>query len=195
MMELEDKMNYFVEQVDARAEDTIEKQMNNYQESLEKSYETFKKRIDESFSDRLEAEKNALRKENNKQMSKIRFNHQHELYVQEEKLEKSLFEKFHQVLNEYKTTTEYVEHLKKMIQSVQEYAKEELYEIYIDPSDQHLRAELEEFSKVELNISDRDFIGGIRGVVRERGILLDYSFSTLLTRTEENFSITEGLSE
>lgn len=195
MMELEDKMNYFVEQVNARAEETIEKQMGSYQESLEKDYEIFKKRVDKSFSDRLEAEKSALRKENNKQMSKIRFNQQHELYVQEEKLKKSLFEKFHQVLNEYKKTTEYVEHLKKMIRNMQEYAKEESYEIYIDPSDQHLLSELEEFSKVELNISDRDFIGGIRGVIRERGILLDFSFSTLLTRTEENFSITEGLSQ
>ncbi len=194
-MELEEKMNYFVEQVDARAEDTIENQMNNYQETLENDYETFKKRVNASFTDRLEAEKNALRKENNKQISKIRFNHQHDLYVQEEKLKKSLFEKFRRVLKEYKETNEYVEHLKKMIQNVQEYAKEEPYEIYIDPSDQQLLAELEEFSNVELNISDRDFIGGIRGVVRDRGVLLDYSFSTLLTRTEENFSITEGLSE
>jgi len=194
-MELEEKMDYFVEQVDARAEDTIENQMNNYQETLENDYETFKKRVNASFTDRLEAEKNALRKENNKQISKIRFNHQHDLYVQEEKLKKSLFEKFRRVLKEYKETNEYVEHLKKMIQNVQEYAKEEPYEIYIDPSDQQLLAELEEFSNVELNISDRDFIGGIRGVVRDRGVLLDYSFSTLLTRTEENFSITEGLSE
>lgn len=194
-MELEEKMNYFVEQVDARAEDTIENQMNNYQETLENDYETFKKRVNASFTDRLEAEKNALRKENNKQISKIRFNHQHDLYVQEEKLKKSLFEKFRRVLKEHKETNEYVEHLKKMIQNVQEYAKEEPYEIYIDPSDQQLLAELEEFSNVELNISDRDFIGGIRGVVRDRGVLLDYSFSTLLTRTEENFSITEGLSE
>lgn len=194
-MELEEKMDYFVEQVDTRAEDTIENQMNNYQETLENDYETFKKRVNASFTDRLEAEKNALRKENNKQISKIRFNHQHDLYVQEEKLKKSLFEKFRRVLKEYKETNEYVEHLKKMIQNVQEYAKEEPYEIYIDPSDQQLLAELEEFSNVELNISDRDFIGGIRGVVRDRGVLLDYSFSTLLTRTEENFSITEGLSE
>lgn len=194
-MELNDKMNYFVEQVNSKAENMIDKELNSYQETLEKDYEVFKKQVDESFSDRLIAEKDALRKENNKSMSKIRFNHQHELYVQEIKLKEALFEKFHQVLNEYKDTSKYVEHLKKMIRNVQEYAKEELYAIYIDPSDKHLLSELEEFSKVKLNISDREFIGGIRGVMRERGILLDFSFSTLLTRTEENFSITEGLSE
>lgn len=195
MMELEEKMNYFVEQVNSKAENIIDEQINTYQDSLEKDYEVFKKQVDESFSDRLIAEKDSLRKENNKSMSKIRFNQQHELYVQEVKLKESLFEKFHQVLNEYKNTSEYVEHLKKMIQTVQEYAKEELYDIYIDPSDKQLLSELEDFSNVTLNISDREFIGGIRGVMRERGILLDFSFSTLLTRTEENFSITEGLSE
>lgn len=195
MMELEEKMNYFVEQVNSKAENIIDEQINTYQDSLEKDYEVFKKQVDESFSDRLIAEKDSLRKENNKSMSKIRFNQQHELYVQEVKLKESLFEKFHQVLNEYKNTSEYVEHLKKMIQTVQEYAKEELYDIYIDPSDKQLLSELEDFSNVTLNISDREFIGGIRGVMRERGILLDFSFSTLLTRTEENFSITEGLNE
>lgn len=195
MMELEEKMNYFVEQVNSKAENMIDEQINTYQDSLEKDYEVFKKQVDESFSDRLIAEKDSLRKENNKSMSKIRFNQQHELYVQEVKLKESLFEKFHQVLNEYKNTSEYVEHLKKMIQTVQEYAKEELYDIYIDPSDKQLLSELEDFSNVTLNISDREFIGGIRGVMRERGILLDFSFSTLLTRTEENFSITEGLNE
>lgn len=195
MMELEDKINYFVEQVDLEIQDTTENQLDNYQETLEKDYETLKKRVDNSFSDRLDAEKNALRKETNKNLSKIRFNHQHELYVEEEKLKKSLFEKFHQVLNEYKSTDDYVEQLKIMIQSVQVYAKEELFDIYIDPSDKYLLSELEEFSNIKLNVSDQKFIGGVRGVIKERGILLDYSFETLLTRIEENFSITEGISE
>jgi len=194
-MDLEDKMGYFVDEVDLKVKDTIEQQMNAYQESLEKDYEDFKRRIDASFSDRLEAEKNAFRKENNKNISKIRFNHQHELYVQEEKLKRSLYDKFYRVLNEYKETDEYVNHLKKMIQSVQDYAQEELFDIYIDPSDEHLLSELEKMTNVELNISDREFIGGIRGVTRERGILLDFSFSTLLSRAEENFSITEGLNQ
>lgn len=195
MMELEDKMNYFVEQVDLTIQDITETQLNNYEENLKKDYESFKKRVDNSFADRLSAKKNALRKETNKKLSKIRFNHQYELYVEEEKLKKSLFEKFHQVLNEYKRTDEYIRHLKEMIQSVQEYAEEEHFDIYIDPSDKHLVSELEDFSNIQLNVSDREFIGGIRGVIKERGILLDYSFKTLLTRIEENSSITEGISE
>lgn len=117
------------------------------------------------------------------------------LYVEEEKLKKSLFEKFDQVLAEYKQTNEYTAHLKEMIQSVQQYAKDEHVEIYIDPSDEDLLSELKEYSNVQLNVSDREFIGGIRGVIKERGVLLDYSFGTLLTRIEEDFSITEGISE
>lgn len=194
-MELEDKMNYFVDEVNLKIKNTTEQQMNTYQESLEKDYVDFKRRIDASYSDRLEAEKSALRKENNKKISKIRFNHQHELYVQEEKLKRSLYDKFYNVLNEYKETDEYVEHMKKMIQSIQEYAQEELYNIYIDPSDEHLLSDLEEMTNAKLDISDRKFIGGVRGVTRERGVLLDFSFSNILARAEEDFSITEGISQ
>jgi len=194
MMDLEEKIDYFVDEVNLKVKNTMEEQMTAYQESLDKDLEDFKRKTDVSFADRLEAEKNAARKENNKAISKIRFNHQHELYVQEEKLKKSLYDKFYHVLNEYKETDEYKDHMKKMIQSVQEYAQDELFDIYIDPSDEHLLSYLEEKTNAELNISDREFIGGIRGVTRERGVLLDFSFSTLLARAEENFSITEGLS-
>lgn len=193
MMDLEEKIDYFVDEVNVKVKNTMEEQMTAYQESLDKDLKDFKRKIDASFADRLESEKNAARKENNKAISKIRFNHQHELYVQEEKLKKSLYDKFENVLNEYKETDEYKEHMKKMIQSVQEYAQDELFDIYIDPSDEHLLSDLEEKTNAELNISNREFIGGVRGVARERGILLDFSFSTLLTRAEEDFSITEGL--
>ena len=193
MMDLEEKIDYFVDEVNVKVKNTMEEQMTAYQESLDKDLKDFKRKIDASFADRLESEKNAARKENNKAISKIRFNHQHELYVQEEKLKKSLYDKFENVLNEYKETDEYKEHMKKMIQSVQEYAQDELFDIYIDPSDEYLLSDLEEITNAELNISDREFIGGVRGVARERGILLDFSFSTLLTRAEEDFSITEGL--
>lgn len=193
MMDLEEKIDYFVDEVNIKVKNTMEEQMTAYQESLDKDLKDFKRKTDASFADRLESEKNAARKENNKAISKIRFNHQHELYVQEEKLKKSLYDKFENVLSEYKETDEYKEHMKKMIQSVQEYAQDELFDIYIDPSDEYLLSDLEEMTNAELNISDREFIGGVRGVARERGILLDFSFSTLLTRAEEDFSITEGL--
>src|SRR5699024_10702526 len=193
MMDLEEKIDYFVDEVNVKVKNTMEEQMTAYQESLDKDLKDFKRKTDASFADRLESEKNAARKENNKAISKIRFNHQHELYVQEEKLKKSLYDKFENVLSEYKETAEYKEHMNMMIQSVQEYAQDELFDIYIDPSDEYLLSDLEEMTNAELNISDREFIGGVRGVARERGILLDFSFSTLLTRAEEDFSITEGL--
>lgn len=193
-MEFKDKINYFIKQVNQSVHDTMDEQTNNYEEILQKDFENFKKQVDENYSARLESEKNALRKETNRNISKISFDYQHDLYVREEKLKESLFKKFHIVLDEYKSTQEYVDHLKRMIQSVQEYAKDEKYDIYIDPSDKSLLSELEQFSNEKLNISDRKFIGGIRGVIREREILLDYSFSTLLYRVEHNFSITEGIS-
>ena len=68
-MELEDKMNYFVKEVNLKIKNTTEQQLNTYQESLEKDFQNFKRKVDASYSDRLEAEKNALRKENNKNMS------------------------------------------------------------------------------------------------------------------------------
>ena len=91
---------------------------------------------------------------------------------------------------EYRKTPEYLELLKSQISSVQETYKDLNITVYIDSEDSHLLNPLKESFHVNIQVYDKDFLGGTRTIVPEKNILIDYSFKTRLVEEQENFAIT-----
>ncbi|MHC3404256.1 hypothetical protein [Aerococcus sp. Group 2] len=191
-MKLEEKMAYFKDQVTQQSQAEIDQQINQYRQTLEDDYQKFQVQTDETFAHRLVNEKEALRKENNKAISQIQINQQRELFLTEENMKLTLFQTFTKQIESYQKSEAYIEQLKKMLKNIQAYAGREKYDLYIDENDSHLRSQLESYASHPIIISDRPFMGGIRAVLRERQILVDYSFLTFLDRLKENFVIKEA---
>lgn len=191
-MKLEEKMAYFKDQVTQQSQAEIDQQINQYRQTLEDDYQKFQEQTDETFAHRLVNEKEALRKENNKAVSQIQINQQRELFLTEENMKLTLFQTFTKQIESYQKSEAYIEQLKKMLKNIQAYAGREKYDLYIDENDSHLRSQLESYASHPIIISDRPFMGGIRAVLRERQILVDYSFLTFLDRLKENFVIKEA---
>ncbi|MCY3036109.1 MULTISPECIES: hypothetical protein [Aerococcus] len=191
-MKLEEKMAYFKDQVTQQSQAEIDQQINQYRQTLEDDYQKFQEQTDETFAHRLVNEKEALRKENNKAISQIQINQQRELFLTEENMKLTLFQTFTKQIESYQKSEAYIEQLKKMLKNIQAYAGREKYDLYIDENDSHLRSQLESYASHPIIISDRPFMGGIRAVLRERQILVDYSFLTFLDRLKENFVIKEA---
>ncbi|KAA9242122.1 MULTISPECIES: hypothetical protein [Aerococcus] len=191
-MKLEEKMAYFKDQVTQQSQSEIDQQINQYRQTLEDDYQKFQEQTDETFAHRLVNEKEALRKENNKAISQIQINQQRELFLTEENMKLTLFKTFTKQIESYQESEAYIEQLKKMLKNIQAYAGREKYDLYIDENDSHLRSQLESYASHPIIISDRPFMGGIRAVLRERQILVDYSFLTFLDRLKENFVIKEA---
>ncbi|WP_195854046.1 hypothetical protein [Aerococcus tenax] len=191
-MKLEEKMAYFKDQVTQQSQAEIDQQINQYRQTLEDDYQKFQEQTDETFAHRLVNEKEALRKENNKAISQIQINQQRELFLTEENMKLTLFQTFTKQIESYQKSEAYIEQLKKMLKNIQDYAGREKYDLYIDENDSHLRSQLESYASHPIIISDRPFMGGIRAVLRERQILVDYSFLTFLDRLKENFVIKEA---
>ncbi|MDK6371771.1 hypothetical protein QP101_06725 [Aerococcus urinae] len=191
-MKLEEKMAYFKDQVTQQSQAEIDQQINQYRQTLEDDYQKFQEQTDETFAHRLVNEKEALRKENNKAISQIQINQQRELFLNEENMKLTLFQTFTKQIESYQKSEAYIKQLKKMLKNIQAYAGREKYDLYIDENDSHLRSQLESYASHPIIISDRPFMGGIRAVLRERQILVDYSFLTFLDRLKENFVIKEA---
>lgn len=192
-MDLEDKFAYFETQVNQQAQDIIDEQVNQYRATLQKDYDEFVKNTNQEFDAKFENAKKDMRKELNKNISQSQIHLQRDLYLQEEKLKKSLFAEFNDALQNYMQTDEYRNQLVVMINNLKDYAeknREELV-VYINHSDQGLHETLLEETNANIQISDREFLGGVRGVLKDRQVLIDYSFSTLLANVEDNFTIKE----
>lgn len=192
-MDLEDKFAYFETQVNQQAQDIIDEQVNQYQATLQKDYDEFVKNTNQEFDAKFVNAKKDMRKELNKNISQSQIHLQRDLYLQEEKLKKTLFAEFNDAIQNYMQTDEYRNQLVVMINNLKDYAeknREELV-VYINHSDQGMIETLFEETNANIQISDREFLGGVRGVLKDRQVLIDYSFSTLLANVEDSFTIKE----
>lgn len=192
-MDLEDKFAYFETQVNQQAQDIIDEQVNQYRATLQKDYDEFVKNTNQEFDAKFVNAKKNMRKELNKNISQSQIHLQRDLYLQEEKLKKTLFAEFNDAIQNYMQTDEYRNQLVVMINNLKDYAeknREELV-VYINHSDQGMIETLLEETNANIQISDREFLGGVRGVLKDRQVLIDYSFSTLLANVEDSFTIKE----
>ncbi|MEC1386465.1 V-type ATP synthase subunit E [Aerococcus viridans] len=192
-MDLEDKFAYFETQVNKQVQDIIDEQVNQYRATLQKDYDEFVKNTNQEFDAKFENAKKNMRKELNKNISQSQIHLQRDLYLQEEKLKKTLFAEFNDAIQNYMQTDEYRNQLVVMINNLKDYAeknREELV-VYINHSDQGMYEVLLEETNANIQISDREFLGGVRGVLKDRQVLIDYSFSTLLENVEDSFTIKE----
>lgn len=192
-MDLEDKFAYFETQVNQQAQDIIDEQVNQYRATLQKDYDEFVKNTNQEFDAKFANAKKNMRKELNKNTSQSQIHLQRDLYLQEEKLKKTLFAEFNDAIQNYMQTDEYRNQLVVMINNLKDYAeknREELV-VYINHSDQGMIETLLEETNANIQISDREFLGGVRGVLKDRQVLIDYSFSTLLANVEDSFTIKE----
>lgn len=192
-MDLEDKFAYFETQVNQQAQDIIDEQVNQYRATLQKDYDEFVKNTNQEFDAKFVNAKKDMRKKLNKNISQSQIHLQRDLYLQEEKLKKTLFAEFNDAIQNYMQTDEYRNQLVVMINNLKDYAeknREELV-VYINHSDQGMIETLFEETNANIQISDREFLGGVRGVLKDRQVLIDYSFSTLLANVEDSFTIKE----
>lgn len=192
-MDLEDKFAYFETQVNQQVQDIIDEQVNQYRATLQKDYDEFVKNTNQEFDAKFVNAKKDMRKELNKNISQSQIHLQRDLYLQEEKLKKTLFAEFNDAIQNYMQTDEYRNQLVVMINNLKDYAeknREELV-VYINHSDQGMIETLLEETNANIQISDREFLGGVRGVLKDRQVLIDFSFSTLLANVEDSFTIKE----
>ena len=89
-------------------------------------------------------------------------------------------------------TEAYNDFLVRCIRQAVDFAGEDPVVIYINPSDERKRSDLEDATRVRLTISAEDFIGGVRAVIRSRNILIDNSFKTQLRNEYDKFMFAGG---
>lgn len=189
-MNVEEKLAYFTKQIQTEANQNIKEQVDQYQEVLQSDFDQIIADTRKNYINRLVNEKNNIRKQNNKKLAQAQMKQQRDLFIREEELKKIIFKRFTEALEDYKKTDHYVNQLKVMMNSVIDYADNiEKVEIYLDESDANLVDSFKQQTGFDVRVSDRPFIGGVRGVLRQRDILIDYSFETLLERQREQFTL------
>ncbi len=191
-MTLEEKLSHLQasSMEEARAEGNAI--IDNYREALEKVLKDHKEEMRWQAETRIKAEQSNARHMLNQANARTQLELKRKTGKVQVELKDKIFKEAHMLVNEYMQTDEYEAYLVKSIRKATEFAPGEEMTIYINPSDEPRLSSLEKVTGTRLTVSSEDFIGGTRAVIRERNILIDNSFSTLLRNEYDKFIFSGG---
>ncbi len=193
-MTLEEKLQHFYDRSVEDAHQEGEAVLAEYQASLDKLLQEHKNEKELSAKNRVEAERAALLRDSNKELAGKQIKIRHELAEMQSEVKDEIFEEVRQQLIAFKREPRYRDWICKKIQLAKQVSGSDVkMEIYIDPSDEKLKASIEKETGEAVMISQIDFIGGVRIVIRSQRILMDDSFARLIEDAKADFSFEGGV--
>lgn len=166
--------------------------IDTYREALEKVLEDHKAEALRQSETRIKAETVSAKQQLNQAMAKSQLELKRRQGKIQQELKDKIFDEANELVREFMKTESYEDYLVKCIHKAIIFAAGDPMVIYINPSDEERRSELEDASGTRLTISAEDFIGGIRAVIRDRNILIDNSFKTALRNEYDKFIFLGG---
>ena len=172
---------------EARAEaNAIVKQHEDALRSVFEQHQIEARRQSET---RVRAESVTAKQQLNMAMSKAQLELKREMGKTQTELKTELFEEVQLKLLAFMRTEVLIRYIEKAAQ----FASGMAMTIYINPSDADKKTYLEERTGMTLTISKVDFIGGVRAVVPEKNVLVDYAFKGALENEYQKFQFRGGV--
>ena len=163
-----------------------------HKEALEKLFEDHRAEALRQSETRIKAETTNARLSLNQAAAKSQLEIKRRQGKVQQELKDKIFEEVMGLVDDYMKTAAYGDFLVKCIRQAVDFAGQDPVTIYINPSDEAKRSDLEDATGVHLTISAEDFIGGVRAVIRSRNILIDNSFRTQLRNEYDKFIFLGG---
>ncbi|SET27783.1 V-type ATP synthase subunit E [[Clostridium] polysaccharolyticum] len=188
-MTLEEKLDIFYNAAINDATNQSIQILDEYKANLEKLQKEHEEETLKKAETTLKNETEYLVRDKNKRISDHSLILRRKITQKTNELEKSVFERVLQKLQDFMATPAYLDLIKEQIQYALNYANGEAIELYLNESDSRLKSTLEDFFHCTILLSKIDFMGGTRAVIQSRNVLIDNSFATKITEERESFTI------
>ena len=192
-MTTEEKLQHFYKVSIESAKEEAVKAISQYRDSLEEELEKHKKAKKAASESQFKIESENAAREVNKALSSEHLHIKRRLSKKHQELEEKLFAEVEEMLRAFLSSPQYADWLEDKVKKALDAAQEDPLEIYLSPGDKDLAEEIERRTGIRPQISQNSFLGGIRAVIPEKNILIDYTFNTLLEAEKENFNFDGGL--
>mgnify|MGYP007003724847 CR=1 FL=1 len=168
-MTIDEKLQHFMDVTTEKVNAENAKQMQEYEQGLEKVYEDYKETALRKSELALKLKEESLKKQMNADLAaeQILIREQTGKLLRE--LDEKLSSEVKGKLERYMATSAYETYLVNQVREIVKFADGDDVTVYIDPED-----------ICHKNASEYSFGGGVRAVISKRGILIDQSFDTKL---------------
>ena len=179
-MTIDEKLQHFMDVTTEKVNAENAKQMQEYEQGLEKVYEDYKETALRKSELALKLKEESLKKQMNADLAaeQILIREQTGKLLRE--LDEKLSSEVKGKLERYMATSEYETYLVNQAREIVKFADGDDVTVYIDPEDICHKNAISAGANVAVTVSEYSFGGGVRAVISKRGILIDQSFDTKL---------------
>ncbi len=140
----------------------------------------------------IKTEKNNAKQQLNKALATSQTHLKRKQGRAQTKLKNSLFDRVNNLLDDYMKSSDYIEQLVAYINKAKDFADGSAISIYVNASDEDKIKILQERTDTVLTVYKEDMKGGIRAIIHDRNILINYSFTSALAEQYDNFRFSGG---
>lgn len=179
-MTIDEKLQHFMDVTTEKVNAENAKQMQEYEQGLEKVYEDYKETALRKSELALKLKEESLKKQMNADLAaeQILIREQTGKLLRE--LDEKLSSEVKGELERYMATSAYETYLVNQAREIVKFADGDDVTVYIDPEDICHKSAISAGANVAVTVSEYSFGGGVRAVISKRGILIDQSFDTKL---------------
>ena len=171
-MTIEEKMEHFRSISLESANTKSSESLSNYKKSLDDELEIHKETAKQLSEESKRARLNQVRANSKKTLASAQMNIKKDLTNKQSEIKVKIFELVREKIAAYRKTPEYIEFLKNQISSViKDYGNSDIT-VYIDSEDEPLLADLQKSFKCNIQVYNKEFLGGTRTIVPEKNILI-----------------------
>ena len=186
-MTIDEKLDALFEQAteDARAEGNA--LLKEYQQSLDALYNAHVAERQMTDHQTLKEETAAIVRDTNREFSERQQEIRQKMAKIQDEIRMTMFTLVREKLEAFREQPEYAEYLVRKVSEIKEFAEGDEVLIYLDPVDEKYSELIENATGTKPVISEENFDGGVRAVIRSRHVLMDNSFKTLTQDAEEGY--------
>ena len=179
-MTIDEKLQHFMDVTTEKVNAENAKQMQEYEQGLERVYEDYKETALRKSELALKLKEESLKKQMNADLAaeQILIREQTGKLLRE--LDEKLSSEVKGKLERYMATSADETSLVNQVREIVKFADGDDVTVYIDPEDICHKNAISAGANVAVTVSEYSFGGGVRAVISKRGILIDQSFDTKL---------------
>lgn len=192
-MTIDEKLQHFYEVSLDEAREDAAKAIQEHKEHLALKLEEHKQTGRQNAESEIRAETGHVHREINKALAAEQITLKRDWSRKQDELKETLFSELKTKIQQFMTTAEYDEYLCHQIKEAVKFAEDDEIQIFLSSGDKNKVNELARKTGVPLQVSDEDFLGGIRAEIPQKNILIDNSFSANLAAMYKEFKFDGGL--
>ena len=192
-MTIDEKLQHFYEVSLEEAREDAAQAIQKHKKLLSEKLEEHRQLSRQNAEAEVKAETEHVRREVNKALSAEQITLKRDWSKKQEELKEALFGEVSTKIRDFMSTPEYETYLCRKIKEAQDFAENDEIHIFLSSTDRERLDALIQKTGISLQVSEEDFIGGIRAEIPHKNILIDNSFAANLDAMRKEFKFDGGM--